>query len=64
SPPAEAQLTPTEQRVYALLEEGPVHIDELIGQTQLPAPQVSSLLLALEIKGLVRQFPGPSYVRL
>lgn len=52
-----------EARVYAALSAYPMHIDEVIAKTGLPAASVSSLLLALELKGAVRQLPGPSCVR-
>lgn len=52
-----------EARLYAALSAEPIHIDELIAKTGLPAASVSSLLLALELKGAVRQLPGPSCMR-
>lgn len=53
-----------EHRVYRCLTWEAIHIDDLIEQCGLPAAEVSGLLLGLELKGLLRQLPGHSYVRL
>ena len=51
-------LTLEGKAILALLEASPVPIDSLIQQTGFPSGQVSSLLLDLELKGLVKQLPG------
>jgi DNA processing protein len=56
-------LEQDEAALYAALPAEPVHIDELIAKTGLPAASVSGLLLSLELKGAIRQLPGPSCVR-
>jgi DNA processing protein len=53
-----------EHRVFRCLTWEPIHIDDLIEQCGLSAAEVSGLLLGLELKGLLRQLPGHSYVRL
>lgn len=52
-----------EAALYAALPAEPVHIDELIAKTGLPAAAVSGLLLSLELKGAIRQLPGKSCLR-
>jgi len=52
------QLTPEEKMVLAEMSPYPMHIDKLIRQLSLSAAQVSTLLLQLELKGLVTQSPG------
>ncbi len=52
-----------EAALYAALPADPVHIDELIAKTGLPAAAVSGLLLSLELKGAIRQLPGRSCIR-
>lgn len=52
-----------EAMLYAALPAEPVHIDELIAKTGLPASSVSGLLLSLELKGAIRQLPGRSCIR-
>jgi DNA processing protein len=53
-----------ESMLLGLLAWEPIHIDDLIGKSALPAAEVSGLLLSMELRGLVRQLPGPSYIRL
>lgn len=53
-----------ERRVYRCLTWEAIHIDDLIEQSGLSPAEVSGLLLGLELKGLLRQLPGHSYVRL
>lgn len=52
-----------EEQVYRLLSSELIHVDDLIARAGLPAARITSLLLSLEIKGFIRQFPGPCYVR-
>jgi DNA processing protein len=57
----EFALTPREAGVFELLARGPLHIDEIITQTELTAAEVSSMLLHLELKGAVTPLPGAHY---
>lgn len=54
-------LSPREAAVYELLAHAPLHIDEIIAQTELTAAEVSSMLLHLELKGAVTPLPGTHY---
>jgi DNA processing protein len=63
-PTARPEPDELEHRVYRCLTWEAIHIDALIEQSGLPAAEVSGLLLGLELKGLLRQLPGHSYVRL
>jgi DNA processing protein len=63
-PPARPEPDEREHRIYRCLTWEGIHIDDLIEQSGLPAAEVSGLLLGLELKGLLRQLPGHSYVRL
>ena len=56
-------LEKDEAMLYAALSLEPMHIDELIATTGLPAALVSGLLLSLELKGAIRQLPGHSCIR-
>ena len=56
-------LSERERQVFDLLAQGTQHIDAVIAQTGLAASIVSSTLLTLEIRGLVKQLPGQRYVR-
>jgi len=61
---APGPLDGKEAVIYDLLTWEAIHIDHLIEKTGLPVAEVSGLLLSLELKGLLRQLPGHSYVRL
>ena len=54
-------LTPKEAAIYELLARAPLHIDDIIAQTELTAGEVSSMLLHLELKGAVSALPGTHY---
>ena len=61
--PMPTDLTPDETRVLGLLPSEETHIEAIIHASQLPAQAVASILLTLELRGLVRQFPGKFFVR-
>jgi len=54
-------LTPKEAAIYELLARSPLHVDDIITQTELTAGEVSSMLLHLELKGAVQPLPGSHY---
>lgn len=54
-------LTPREAAIYEILVRSPLHIDDIIAQTELTAGEVSSMLLHLELKGAVTPLPGTHY---
>ncbi|MFM8361247.1 MAG: hypothetical protein ACKOA4_00985 [Haliscomenobacter sp.] len=43
------------------MARSPLHIDDIISQSELTAGEVSSMLLHLELKGAVIQLPGTHY---
>ena len=61
--PMPTDLTPDEARILALVPPEETHIEAIIHASQLPAQAVASILLTLELRGLVRQFPGKFFVR-
>lgn len=52
-----------EQMVLDALNAYPVHIDELVRKLSLDAGKLSSILLQLEMKGLITQTPGKFFAR-
>jgi len=56
-------LTEAEQRLWRCLDVYPLTVDQLVRQSGFAPAQVLSLLLDLELKGLVRQLPGQEYER-
>ena len=56
-------LTPDERTVFDAIEVPSSHIDTIVRTTQLPIGQVSSVLLMLELKGIVQQLPGKQFTK-
>lgn len=63
APQCLTDLTTEEARVLALVPPEEIHIEAIIHASQLPAQVVASILVNLELRGLVRQFPGKFFVR-
>jgi DNA processing protein len=49
------------QRIFNLLQERTLHIDELIELSRVNSARVSQILLELELQGFLRQLPGKRY---
>ena len=60
---APADLSPQESQILALLGGEESHIEAVIHASQLPAHVVASILATLELRGMVRQFPGKFFAR-
>ena len=56
-------LTSDEKTVFDAIEVPSSHIDTIVRTTQLPIGQVSSVLLMLELKGIVQQLPGKQFTK-
>ena len=56
-------LTPDERTVFDAIEAPSSHIDTIVRTTQLPISQVSSVLLMLELKGIIQQLPGKQFTK-
>ncbi len=55
-------LTSEEEVIYKLLSYEPKHIDTISREGRLTSNKALSLLLEMEIKGVIRQLPGKSFV--
>jgi DNA processing protein len=58
------ELSTDERRVYDAIEATETPIDRIAAECDLPSSIVSSILLALELKRLVKQLPGKYFVKL
>jgi DNA processing protein len=58
------ELSEKERLLGELLTAQPIHIDELILKSGLPAAEVSGLLLGLELRHVIHQLPGNLYIRI
>ena len=63
SVPPPPDLTPDEKTIFDAIEVPSSHIDTIVRTTQLPIGQVSSVLLMLELKGIVQQLPGKQFTK-
>jgi DNA processing protein len=61
--PVPADLSPQEAQILALLSATETHIDAISETTQLPVHVVAGILLTLELRELVQQFPGKRFIR-
>jgi len=53
---------PVEARLFKLLTQEPMHVDEIRAQADMPIETVSATLAMMELKGMVRQVGGMNYV--
>ncbi len=59
--PRGPELSEEEKVLYEMLGETPIHIDAMIREGRFEPGKVSSLLLDLELKGLISQWPGKCF---
>ncbi len=60
---ARLNLKGHEKTIYEALGKDPLHIDQIIADTDLPAGAVNATVMALRLKGLIRQFPGNLFAK-
>ena len=58
------ELSAEERRVYDAIDSTETPIDRIATKSDLPSATVSSTLLRLELKRLVKQLPGKYFVKL
>jgi DNA processing protein len=58
------ELSADERRVYDAIHDSETAIDQIAATSELPSASVSSILLRLELKHLVKQLPGKYFVKL
>lgn len=56
-------MSETEKKVYDILGEYPVHIDEIKRKGNFSAGDLSGILTKMELRGIVKQLPGKMFVR-
>ncbi len=57
------ELRDSEKEIYTVLTNEPMHIDAIVQKSHRTASESLATLLALEIKGLVRQMSGKMFIR-
>ncbi len=56
-------LNEEEQKIYSVLDDYPVHVDDIVRSVKLESGLVLSILLKMELDGFVRQLPGKMFVK-
>jgi DNA processing protein len=60
APPA---MDESEEKVYEIISDYPMHIDEIVRLGGMDAGEVLSILMRMELNGVVKQLPGKMFVR-
>ncbi len=55
-------MTDTEKRIISLFSSGPRQVDQISRAVDMPVPELMEFLLALELKGVVRELSGKRFV--
>jgi len=58
-----AAMDEAETSLYNILGDYPIHIDQITRDGNMEPGEVSSLLMKMELKGVIRQLPGKMFVR-
>ncbi len=61
--PRELSLSDQERRILSLIPKEPVHVDEILRGADIEHSRILSTLTVLEMKRMVRRFPGGNYCR-
>ena len=54
---------PCEKKIYELLSSVPLHIDQLARTLRIPSHQLGSVLIQMELRGVIRDAGGMRFVR-
>ncbi len=52
------ELSGDEDKIFRVLGPYPIHIDEMVRKLSMETGKLSSMLMQMELKGIVQQFPG------
>jgi DNA processing protein len=56
-------LSGDEKTIYDCLDKEPLHIEQIITDTDLPPGSINAGLISLRLKGLIKQLPGNLFLR-
>ena len=56
-------LSKVEKMIYNCLDKEPIHIEQIIADTNLTPGSVNAALISLQLKGLIKQLPGNLFIR-
>lgn len=61
--PLQLPLDASEKHIYDMISDYPTHIDQITKNGQLEPAEASSILMRMELKGVIKQLPGKMFVR-
>lgn len=56
-------LTEDERKIYKVLSDEPIHVDDIISSSGLDQANASKAMLNLQLKKLIKEMPGKQFVR-
>ena len=60
---SQLNLTDNERTIYDCLDKEPVHIEQIIADTDVAPGSINAALISLRLKGLIKQLPGSLFLR-
>lgn len=60
---APVDMNESEKKIYDIIGDYPTHIDQVVRLGNMDPGQVSSILMKMELMGMVQQLPGKMFVR-
>jgi len=59
----QGRMESVERGIYDLIEDYPIHIDQIARTVSMDAGRLAMILLKMELNGIIRQLPGKMYIR-
>jgi len=56
-------LSSDEKMIYDCLDKEPLHVEQIIADTNLPPGSINAGLISLRLKGLIKQLPGNLFLK-
>ncbi len=60
---SQLKLSEGEKTIFGCLNKEPVHVEQIIADTNLAAGSINAGLISLRLKGLIKQLPGNLFLR-
>lgn len=60
---SQLNLSGPEKLIYDCLNKEPLHVDQIIAETDLAPGSINGSLISLSLKGLVKQLPGSFFIK-
>ncbi len=60
---SQLKFTPEEKAILAGFDSEPIHLEEVIAASGLPAGKVHAVLIQLQLKGTIKQLPGGMFIK-